>query len=252
MSIKLLVADDEAVVRDFIRTVVQRENLPVSALLEAANGLEAVRLAREEAPELIFLDIRMPGLSGLEACVRIKALGGEAEVYIISAYDEFDYAKEAFKAGIRDYLVKPVPVPQLVEIITRRAQAARVLPPAAEPARGASSLVEAVTRHVQAHLDQSLSLHDLARAVFISPSHLSRRFKALTGQPLAEFIRERRLDAAVELLRDTDLSVTEIAGRTGFNNSCYFTTCFKAKTGETPQCFRRRLRAAGTPGDQSS
>lgn len=237
IRIKLLIADDEAVVRDFIRSMVIRENLPVSRILEAANGLEAVRLAREGKPELALLDIRMPGLNGLEAGADIIRNHPETKVYVMSAYDEFDYARTAFKAGVTDYLLKPVRPAQIVDIINLTAGLER------QKAAGAANvrprLVQAVADYVEARLDQPLPLDEIAKAVFVSPCHLSRKFKSQAGCSLTAFIQDRRLSRAADLLRQTESPVTEIAGLVGFVNPSYFATCFKNALGQTPQQYRK-------------
>ncbi|MDR2945372.1 MAG: response regulator [Candidatus Adiutrix sp.] len=240
-QVKLLVADDEAVVRRFIRAVVEKEGLPVSEILEAANGVEAVALAARHKPDLALLDIRMPGLSGLEAVNLIMKQRHDIRVYVISAYDEFDYARAAFKAGVCDYLVKPVRPAQIVDIVSG---AVRLLEETSRPhAEALPPLVQAVSDFIAARLNQHLALEEIARAVFVSPCHLSRKFKALTGQPLSAFVQDRRLERAAELLRTTDESVTEIAGQVGFTNPSYFATCFKAAHAQTPQQYRKIHRS---------
>ena len=242
MTLKLLVADDEAIVRNFIRSVVEKESLPVSLVLDAANGLEAVSLTRSENPDLVFLDVRMPGLTGLEAGAAILERQPETSVYIISAYDEFDYARTAFKTGVRDYLLKPIRSQQIVDIVNKEEHERRLRPesPAAD---GGPPLVKAVSDYVESNLDQPLALKEIAAAVFVSPSHLSRKFKSLAGRSLTAFIQERRLDKAAEILAGTDIPVTKVAGLVGFDNSSYFATCFKAAVGQSPLKYRQaRLR----------
>ncbi len=236
-KIKLLVADDEAVVRNFIRSMVEKEKLPVSEILEAENGLDAARLARENRPDLAILDIRMPGLNGLEASVMIMKECPEARVYIISAYDEFDYARTAFKSGICDYLLKPVRPAQIVEIVGTALRLRRQTAP--EAAEATPRLIQAVTDFVEANLARPLSLDDIAKATFVSPCHLSRKFKALAGCTITAFIQNRRLEKAADLLRATEESVTEIADQVGFTNPSYFATCFKTARGQTPQQYRK-------------
>ncbi len=238
MSLKLLVADDEAIVRNFIRSVVVKESLPVSLILDAANGIDAVRLTEAEKPDLVFLDVRMPGMTGLEAGALILEKRPETSVFIISAYDEFDYARSAFKTGVLDYLLKPIRSQQIVDIVTkesleRRQRAER------ETASNNPPLVRAVSEYIESRLDQPLTLTEIAAAVFISPTHLSRKFKALAGRSLTAYIQEKRLNRAAGLLADTDYSITKVASLVGFENPSYFATCFKAATGQPPLKYRK-------------
>lgn len=236
-SVKLLVADDEAVMRRFIRQVVEKEALPVSEILEADNGVSAVRLAAGQKPDLALLDIRMPGMNGLEAGSRIIQECPQTRVYIISAYDEFEYARRAFKAGVHDYLVKPVCSAQIVEIVGKASQSRQreqAAPPASVP-----PLIQAVADFVEANIDQPLPLEKIAKAVFVSPCHLSRKFKSLSGLSITDFIQNKRILKAAQLLSHTKCSITEIAGQTGFANPSYFATRFKAAHGQTPQEYRK-------------
>jgi two-component system response regulator YesN len=234
-SIRVLVADDEATVRTFIKMVVSREKLPVADLAEADNGLDAVRLAREWQPDLVFLDIRMPGLDGLQAAEAILAADAGVSVVIVSAFSEFDYARTAFRAGVVDYLLKPVRPADVAEAVKKAAgKAGRDSQPVKVPA-----MVRAVADYVAANLSRPIRLQDVANAVFVSPYHLSRTFKQLTGQSLVDYIQDQRLAKAEEILLTTELTITEVAGLAGFSDAAYFATCFKNRTGCSPMQFRK-------------
>ena len=246
-SIKVLLADDEITVRTFVRTVIAKEKLPVAALLETDNGIEAIRMARELGPELIFLDIRMPGCNGLQAAEAILAGNPQANIVIVSAYDEFEYARQAFRAGVIDYLLKPVKPADLAAIISRVAAAAGQTgssPGGVPAAAGKPALLAAVENYVQANLEKPLRLKDIAKAVFVSPCHLSRTFKQLAGQSIMDFVQEQRLAKAEELLATTGLTVTEVASRVGFNDAAYFATCFKKKRNMSPLRYRKAQQAS--------
>lgn len=239
-DVRILVADDEATVRMFFRTVISKEQLPVTALAEAENGTDAVRIAGELKPDLIFLDIRMPGLDGLQAAEAILANDPAANIVIVSAYDEFDYARTAFRAGVADYLLKPIKPADVANIIKKAAEKC-----APAEGRGLKQpvktpvLVKAVADYVATNLNKPIRLRDMARGVFVSPYHLSRTFKQLTGQSIVEYVQEQRLTKAGELLETTDLTITEVAGMVGFNDAAYFTTCFKNRTGVPPLQYRK-------------
>lgn len=238
-DIRVLVADDEATVRAFIKLVVSREKLPVSALAEADNGLDAVRLAREWKPDLVFLDIRMPGLDGLKAAQAILDADASLSVVIVSAFSEFDYARTAFRAGVVDYLLKPIRPTDIGDAVKKAAGKADNGVAGDIPAARTSALVRAVVDYVAANLNRPIRLQDVAEAVFISPYHLSRTFKQLTGQSLVDYIQERRLEKAEDILLTTELTITEVAGLTGFSDAAYFATCFKSRTGCSPMQFRK-------------
>lgn len=116
---KLLIADDEQLERDAIKLIIE-ENFPgFFEIGEAANGPEVVETALTFKPNLIFLDIKMPGMSGLQAASQINGILPETRIIIVTAYHYFNYAKEALSLGAVDYLTKPAPPELLVATVKR-------------------------------------------------------------------------------------------------------------------------------------
>lgn len=102
----LLIADDEQLERDAIELLVSRSGFPVRCI-KAKNGREAVELARKDVPEIVFLDIQMPGMNGLEAGRQIRNILPGCQLAFLTAWGSFDFAQEAIRLGACDYLVKP-------------------------------------------------------------------------------------------------------------------------------------------------
>jgi two-component system nitrogen regulation response regulator NtrX len=105
MKSRILVVDDEAEIRRSVRMILEYEGYEV---LEASSGPEGVALAERETPDLVFLDIKMPGMDGLEALQRIKAANEAIPVVIISGHGTVSTAVEATKAGAFDFIEKPL------------------------------------------------------------------------------------------------------------------------------------------------
>ena len=116
MSIRVLLADDQALVRSGFRLIIEtREDLEVVG--EAADGLEAIEVARHARPDVILMDVRMPNLDGVEATRRLAASGSPARVLILTTVDLDEYVYEAIRAGASGFLLKDVQPAQLVEAI---------------------------------------------------------------------------------------------------------------------------------------
>jgi DNA-binding NarL/FixJ family response regulator len=112
----VLMADDHALVRAGIRSLL--ESLPgVRVVAETGDGLEAIELVRRNPPDVILLDVTMPGLNGLEAAARIVELGVPTRVLMISMHASPDYAARAFAAGALGYLNKDAAFDELSEAI---------------------------------------------------------------------------------------------------------------------------------------
>lgn len=248
-GITLLVADDEPIVRAFVKRFVQERNLPVARILEASNGREAIAQALEHGPDLMLLDIRMPGVDGLEAAEAIMEQRPDSCIVMVTAYDEFEYARSALRCGVSDYLLKPLDPEALARHVTAALAAKREKEGGGEREEGADAhpLVATVRRYVDAHLNETVRLEDIANAAHMSPSHCSRMFSRHAGVSLSDFITERRMALVVKLLETSFLSMTEIAGTVGFSSSAYFASWFKRAHGVSPLQYRK-ARAASSAG----
>ena len=116
---KLLIADDEPIERSTLALIVSRSFDNIEVLGEASNGREAIAKALELKPDIVFMDIKMPGVNGIDAAQAIKAANKDTKIIIVTAYDYFDYAKESLKIGIDDFLLKPVLKEDLQESLNR-------------------------------------------------------------------------------------------------------------------------------------
>jgi len=113
---KILIVDDEQLARDRIKDLIRRSGAKHS-LLEAGNGLAALEIARGESPDAVLLDIRMPGMDGLETADHLARLDRPPAIIFTTAYD--DRALEAFEASAVDYLLKPVRSERLIRALDR-------------------------------------------------------------------------------------------------------------------------------------
>lgn len=113
----ILIADDDRFIRFTIKSMLTEILLGEHVILEATDGKEMVQCCRENQPDIVFADIRMPYLSGLEAIEESLKYVPETEFVIISGYSEFEYARKGIELGIHDYLLKPVEEEQLAAVI---------------------------------------------------------------------------------------------------------------------------------------
>ena len=105
MPIRILLADDHTVVRDGLRALLERQ--PDMAVVgEAADGRDSVRLAEEQAPDVVVMDIAMPNMNGIEATRRILAANPHCAVVILSMHQDESYVLRSIKAGAKGYLLK--------------------------------------------------------------------------------------------------------------------------------------------------
>ena len=131
-----LIADDEPLLREQLRLELTRQWPELTLVAEARNGREAVELFDDLAPDIVFLDVHMPGQNGIEAA---RAIARRAQIVFVTAYEQ--YAVQAFEHGAIDYLVKPVDEARLADTVARlQGRLAR----AAEPLPGTEAVLESL------------------------------------------------------------------------------------------------------------
>lgn len=186
---KLLVVDDEHLERQAIQFLVHTRCPEIKVVGEADNGETAVQAAVQQRPDMVVMDIRMPGMNGLEAMAVICRRLPDVKVIILTAFDEFDYAREAVKLGAVEYLLKPVRPDELVRVLNKVADQVRE-----EKRRQAETI--ALRRQLEQaipYIQMSL-VYDLMTGSIVSADEVRER-AALCGV---------RLDAVATMVLDID------------------------------------------------
>src|SRR2546421_512735 len=111
--IRLLIVDDEQIERDGLQAILLK-GFPNLVIEQAKNGKIAVQKAKEFQPDLVLMDIKMPGMSGLEAIEQISANTPEIKFVMVTAFDTFEYARTAIKLGVKDYVLKPSKASEII------------------------------------------------------------------------------------------------------------------------------------------
>lgn len=114
--LKLLIVDDEQIEREGLQAILNK-GFPTCQFAEARNGAKAIETAAEWQPDLVLMDVKMPGINGLEAIERIAALLPMTKFIMVTAYDTFEYAKQALKLGVKDYVLKPSKASEIISIV---------------------------------------------------------------------------------------------------------------------------------------
>lgn len=116
---RILIAEDELLERKVMRRFIEENFSDMEVVGEAENGRKAITLAEALSPDIIFMDIKMPGINGLEAIEHISAVSPSIKFILVSAYDSFNYAKEAMGFGIKEYILKPGKKEEIVKALLR-------------------------------------------------------------------------------------------------------------------------------------
>ncbi len=117
--LRIMVVDDERIEREALKMMISREMEGVEIVAEAGNGHQAIERAKAQQPDLILMDIKMPGIDGVEAVKQIKRDLPDIRFIMVSAFDTFEYAKKVMQQGVKEYLLKPSKKKEVIEAIRR-------------------------------------------------------------------------------------------------------------------------------------
>ncbi|MCC7505892.1 MAG: response regulator [Saprospiraceae bacterium] len=241
-----LVIEDNADLREFIRHSIGRQ----WQVTEARNGDEGIALALDRIPDLVITDLMMPGKDGYTVVRTLKhnELTAHIPVILLTAKSATEARIEGLRAGADDYLTKPFNAEELLirmenlvairqQLIRRFGQSAVDIPAADTEALAGPDreFMQRFSDVLEQHLEnETLGVEEFAGKMYVSRVQLHRKMKALTGKPASDFIRDYRLERAMQMLQQRQGSVGEIATRVGFVNEKYFSTVFKEKFGVSP------------------
>ncbi len=243
--VDIVICDDEPILRNGLKSWVEKSGLPLEVSGAAANGIQALELIVKQRPFIALMDINMPGMAGLDVVEEVQNREIKTRFIIISGHDEFQYARRACHLNVVDYLLKPIDRNELLVILQkvleqiRREQLTQKVFVEKE-----ETTEQKILRYIQEHFtEQSFSLGELAETFHLSQSYITRIIKQETGSSFSELLTKMRIDRAVCLLiKNPEMKLVEIAEKTGFASQHYFSRVFKEKIGFSPADYRQYIR----------
>lgn len=258
--VRILIVDDQELERTGIKFLIDEYKLNLD-VAEAKNGEVAWEYLAMNPVDILITDIRMPFMDGLQLSRLVREKYPFVKIIIISAYAEFEYAKEAIDIGVLNYLLKPIKVDEFLRIVTKVVKqcnlevAETTMLPHSEklmhdgaegndPNNGKAN-EENESRAIGMVLDiiyheymNDLNLETLAKRVYLSSGYLSHLFKLKHGQNIIKYIATVRIDHARLMLENSNMKVSEIGSLVGFTDSSYFCYMFKNHFGMSPAKYR--------------
>lgn len=224
---RILLADDETAPSEIIRYFIRKNNLPLEVVGEAHDGEETVRAIHKFRPDIVFLDIEMPGMNGLQVMEKIgREYKGKVNFIIITAFDSFSYAQQALRMNAKDFLLKPVMYEQFCETMERVVGYKYFDNPSF------NQLLE----YIDIHFAEELRLSDCAEVLSMSESNVARFFKKYLNTSFTAYYNQVRMRYAGNFL-EQGFTIKEAADMTGYNNLNYFYRIFKNQYKMTPKEF---------------
>jgi signal transduction histidine kinase/DNA-binding response OmpR family regulator/ligand-binding sensor domain-containing protein len=246
---KIMIIEDEPGIRYLLKDILKDEY----NVYEAEDGQKALALIDMIMPDLVICDVVMPNMSGLELCNKIKNSPATCQVpfILLSARGSQDHHMEGYEMGADAYIVKPfhtvylkLRIRKLLEYrqklhdLFKNEEAADLLSEHEMPNEDREFLTR-LMGIIQENLDElELNAAFIEKAFAMSKMQLYRKLKTMTGMTPGEFIKHTRLKHAAHLLVSTQLTVSEIFYKTGFNNQSYFFREFKKRYTCAPNEFR--------------
>lgn len=248
----LLVVDDNHDMRRYIRSLLKKEY----KLLEAENGVEAMKIIEKHQVDLIVSDLLMPEMDGLELSKRVKENLATSHIpfLILTAVHSEENEKKCYSIGVDEYLCKPFDADifkyRIRNILTlRRGYQERLSQPAVlsdiselgliEESRDKIFMDRAMELMKLHYAEAEYGLDAFVRDMGYSKTLVNQKMQSLAGMPIGQFMKNFRLDMGRQLLEQGkgDANVSEVAYAVGFNDPKYFTKCFKQRFGCLPSSF---------------
>lgn len=235
--IKTMIVEDEKIILEDILDIVDWKAEGFDIVATALNGKQGLTKFEKYHPDLVITDIRMPIMSGIDMMRSIRHQNESTLFLILSAYDEFEYAKAALRLGAEDYILKT----ELSQKYLHEKLAAirkkldlqfyeKNYPPV---------IVNALEYISQNFADPDLKIDTIAWAVGLSSGRLSVLFKKEVGCTINDYLTQLRIGEAKRLLSTGNYKVYEVSDRVGFRTSQYFSQIFFQYTGQYPSSYRK-------------
>lgn len=243
----LLLVEDNEDFRFYLK-----DNLKAAyQIIEAGNGKEGLQLALKHLPDLIVSDIMMPEMDGIELCKKVKNNQSisHTPVILLTARTSEEQKMQGFDIGADDYITKPfnfeILQSRIKNLIHQREKFHKDFRKQIEVKATDIKITSMDEKLIQNAIkcvedkisDADFSVEDLSRELGMSRVHLYKKLLALTGKAPLEFIRTIRLQRAAQLLEKSQLTISEVAYKVGFNSPKYFAKYFKDEFGMLPSAY---------------
>ncbi len=244
---KILIVEDNQELRDYLVRFLSKHYKVYSA----TDGQEGLERSKEKNPDLVISDVMMDNMDGLQFCKTLKSTSeiSHIPVILITALASVENKMQGYKSGADDYITKPFE-PELLKIRIHSVLEnmsklkaefgknetlnSKELTISKIDEEFLNKVIELVNQNID---NANFDIEQFSRSLGVSSSQLYRKIKGVAGVSPNEFIRTYRLRQAAKMIIETDFSISEIAYKVGFNDSLYFSKCFKKQFGVTPSKY---------------
>jgi len=261
-QIRILVADDEELERKIIsetlKSCLEDDDKHEIVVFQAQDGHEALEIVEAQNLSAAFLDVRMPGLNGLQVAEKAQKIYPGFTFTFVSAYGEYPILRSALKLDANDYLLKPVRRKDIADALWKMIDHLKIEIKGEvesssfiskdtvllsddvswQPFNSTKKMTSAAKSYVRQNINKQLTLEEVAEYVGFSPSYFSTVFSKEEKITFKEYLVHTRINRAKALIADTKLPLKAVARETGFQDPNYFSKVFSRKVGLTPSQYR--------------
>lgn len=237
---KVMVADDEMYMLEALEKLINWQSMDCKIIYKAKNGEELLEQIRNEVPDIVITDIKMPLVSGLDVAKFVYEQMLPTKVIILSAYANFDFAQEAIQYDVCGYVVKTSAIESLPDMI--RKAIGKLSGPVIiekEEEKYSEDVFGKLQKYIKDHYADKLTLSNIAEEIHANGSYLSRLYKAKTGQNLFDAINKMKLEKA-KLYLSEGRRISEVAALVGFEDVSYFSRVFKKYENCSPRDYEKK------------
>ena len=253
---KAIIIDDEKwVIKSLIATIKGQEFFTIIG--EAYDEISGLEMIRNQKPDLAFIDVRIPGMSGLEVLKAAMQEELPTLFIVISGHAEFAYAQKAILYNAIGYCLKPFSKSELFDAMEKAytliEEHKKAVPPIQEnpakeepvvPVMVNNKMVQKMLEFIHQNYCNDISVQNLADLCNINQNYASQLFSQEVGDTFSTYLTNLRINRSIQLLKTTDLSVAQIASTVGYRDYFYFAKVFKKITGITPTVYRNTSASA--------
>ena len=246
---RVILIDDEPLIVEGLKKVVRWEEYQCTVVATAEDAEKGAELIRTLQPDILFTDIRMPGVDGLTMLAGLRSEFPDLQVTVLTGFRDFAYAQEAIRLGVARFLLKPSKMDEIREALAcmtarlekKHTEQSTEQEEPEERENAGSFLVNRALDYLEEHYAEKLTLQEVADACYVSQWHLSKLLNRYTKKNFYDLLNNRRIRAAKELLADPSLRIGDIGEMIGYADPAHFARVFRKIAGMSANEYRNSL-----------
>lgn len=258
---RVLIVDDEPLMKQWLEEIIKQDERCQIVAGDAFGGQQALALCKKDPPDVVFTDIRMPGMDGVELIRILHQVFPQIITVVLSNYSEYQFVRQTMLNGAFDYVLKlettQEDILNMIDRIARRYEKTKWKDTQDRSAEacGVSNLeiskqIQLAVEYIWKNYGSDISRGEVAEYVHFNENYFSDVFKRETGTGFMSYVTNVRMEKAKFFLTQTSYTVSEIAEKTGYPDAGYFSKAFRKHSGISPADYRQKSRQKGKNEDK--